>query len=228
MIQLRMYIDMSKNIIYKINPFIKLLVLFLMILTVFVSKSLYSLIIIGIVITLVVISSEISVKKYIDDLKKIILWLIFILLAYIIILDEINTILFLYKILLCFIALDTYITTSSFNDIDSALNTFLSPLKIIVCNIDQISFNITLSIFFIINLIKEDYNSMKYDRFLYSFSPKYIIARIIYTNNKLIRFKNSLLLKYYKAKKYSINKCDFVLLITFIFLFIIVVCKEVF
>ena len=68
---------------------------------------------------------------------------------------------------------------------------------------------------------------MEYDSFIYSFSPKYIIARIIYVNNKINIFQNSLLLKFYKVKKYRYSKKDFILLLFFMALFVIAICKEV-
>ena len=69
---------------------------------------------------------------------------------------------------------------------------------------------------------------MEYDSFVYSFGPKYIIARIVYMNNKIIKFQNSLIMKHYKVKKYNYSEEDFGLLLFFIILFVITAYKEVF
>ena len=219
---------MPKSLLSEINPFVKLLIMFILIVSILIGKSFYLLLILGVIALIVILISDISVNKYVEEIKKIFMWLIFIFLAYIIILNNRSILLFVYKTTLIIIFLETFLLSSSFDEIDSGINTIIRPLKLFKYNTDSISLNITLSIFFLINLINLDYRSVDYDMFSYSFYPKYIISRILIVNDKINSYQMSLKLKFYKVKNYKFDTRDIILFVAFISFFIIVIYEEVF
>ena len=212
---------------YKMNPFIKLICLILLLLIIFFSKNLLLYIFLGILSIVLVLMSDISVKKYIDFTKKIILWLIFIMFMFIIIFGKVH-IQTIYKFFIVLIIIETYILTNTFEDFEYAINCILKPLKYFKIDICCVSKNITFLIMYVYYFInvKKTNDSFKSKNILYY--PKYLLSRVLIANDKVENLKLSLKLKFYKTRKYNLIYKDIIVISIMIFVFVAVLFKEVF
>ena len=118
---------------------IKIIILFLLIVTISVAKSTYlilSLVVLEIIIMLLVSK---SVKEYVVFIKKNMLWLIIILFTYILFYRDIFGLFTLtYKLLLIIILFKSFISIISFESLNSAIYSLIYPLKLFKIDIEKI------------------------------------------------------------------------------------------
>lgn len=139
------------SLIHKMNTLAKLICLILFVIMVFLTDNLRFQILLGILLLIIIFSSNVDIKIYLKtilSIKYILIFIIFINLILkksflIIILRLIYTILYSSVLLL----------TTTTNEINYGLNKLFSPFKIFPIN--QISLSITIALRFIPNIIDE-------------------------------------------------------------------------
>lgn len=215
----------------KITSFTKFMILLFLILTLMIAKSLYLIIFFTIFILIILILVNYSVKKYKELLKNIIIWLLFVGIIYIIIYGiSLNLILVLYKTILLFTLLDIFSSVTTFDQLNSALYTIFSPLKILNKDVENISFKLTLDIIFIKKLLTFDDKIFEIQTLKnkYKYNIKnYLIPRLMYITKYIKQIEENLILNFYVVKKEKMNIKSILILNLFVMLFIIAVIKEV-
>jgi len=223
---------MQNNIFSKINVLHRIIILLLLIVSIFVTNSLYLIIAFSIFVMIVAILTNKSVKFYIHLIKNVKLWLLFIFITYIIVFRSIlGAFAFLYKVILVILIIKQFSLTVNFNSLASAIKTVFKPVKKIF-NIDKISYNIAIFIYFINTYMKskeEIFARYNLDnKIMYKFSLKYnIFPRVFLTMSKTNEFESSLKLKFYKIRFEPKNKVSNIVLFSFVILFMVVIFKEV-
>lgn len=222
---------MQNRFIKNITPCVKILITFLIICTLAVAKSLFLIAFITILSLIILIMAGGSVNKYVDFIKKIFIWLLFIVIMYIIIYKSITgLVVFMYKIVLSVTLIDGIISRLDFDELHSGIYGMLTPLRKFNINVESKSFNIALNIVF----LKEFLNSsdkisesqlMRNKRsygIKYFFFPR-LLNSIYYVKN----LEDVLQLKFYSLKREKINFKSVISLLLFIFLFVVAIFKEV-
>lgn len=224
---------MQSKFIENIPVCVRIIIVFLMILTLFIAKSIFLILMITVLILIIIILMNKSVKIYIKMFIKLLLYLLFIVVAYIIISRNVNGILILiYKLALILCLIKCFVLSVNFSTLNNGIYSLLIPFNKfkIFRNSEKISFNITSCLYFIIYLFNSDEtvikfqdinNKRKYGIKNY-FIPRLSIA--IYQINKL---QTNLELKFYKAKVEKLNFKSIILLLLFVILFATSIFKEV-
>lgn len=223
---------MPNSILDKFNVSIKIIVLIITLTSISISKSVYILLFFSFLLLFLTLLSSISVNKYVELIKNIILILLFILIIYIIIFRNIlYAFLFIYKAVLVVLYVKHFNLSVNIQKKLNGVFTILKPLNKFI-NINSLSFNIICFIEYIYIFlnskeeIMSNYNKNK--RLLYSFSMKYnIIPRAFLSSLRVKKIESSLKLKHAKPKYEIINIQSKILLGFFILLFILVIIKEV-
>lgn len=223
---------MQNNIFSKVNVSTRIIVLLLLILSIFIAKSIYLLIFLTLLCSLIIILTNKSVKFYIDSIKNVKFLLLFIFIAYIIICrNALSLLAFIYKTILVILIVKQFCMTVNFCTLTNGVMTLLNFIGV-KFKMKKISYSIVSFIYFINTYIKtkrEIFN--KYDsekKIKYIFSFKYnIFPRVFLTMSKMERFESSLKLKFYEPKLEEKNLQSKIILFTFLVLFISVVLKEV-
>ena len=223
---------MQNNIFSKVNVSTRIIVLLLLVLSIFIAKSVYLLIFLTLLCVLLILLTKKSVKFYIDTIKNVKLWLLFIFIAYIIICRNILvSFAFLYKVVLVIIIVKQFSMTVNFYTLTDGIMTLLNFIGIKFKS-DKISYSIVSFIYFINTYIKtkkEVFNKYNSEHKLkYQFSFKYnIFPRTFLTMSKMEKLESSLKLKFYKPKSEEKNLHSKIILFIFLILFITVILKEV-
>ena len=210
---------------------VKIIVLFLLIVTICVAKSIYlilSVIVLEIIIMLILSK---SVKEYILFIKKNIFWLLIFLVTYILFFrDILGLITLTYKMILIIILVKLFINMISFESLNSAIYTFITPLKLFKIDVEDCSLNISLSIYFIICFYQSSDYIAKIKRISNknkSFIKYSLISRILFAQDSVDNKKINLNLKFYSVRKENLNIKSLLLLLIFIAIFIMTIYKEV-
>lgn len=223
---------MPNKFINKINASSLIISLLFLIFIIFIASSVYLLSFITVLLLVLIILTNQSVKFYVELIKNIFLILLFTFIAYIIVTRNIiGSFIFLYKVILTSIYIKQFLLIIKFQELVNGINTILKPLSNKL-NINKISYNMVLFIYFIdiyINSKKEIFNNyISKNKFIYTFSIKRnMFPRIFLTISKIKNIENSLKIKNYKTNYERINKESIICVFTFIVLFIIVFFKEV-
>lgn len=218
---------MQNSICNQINVSSRLLILFILIFSLMLTNSISFILMFTTFILILLILNNKSVKYYIDLLKNIKFVLLFIFIAYIIIVGNIfNTLLVLYKLILVVLLIDLFMSTIKFQTLTNGLKTLLKPLEN-KFRIDNISLNTSLFIYFLIYYInsKEEILS-KYSKQKFNFKNN-ILSRLFFTNYKLKKLELDLKLKFYSPKFETGDRKSNITVSIFVFLLILVIFKEV-
>lgn len=218
---------MQNNIFNKINVSSRLLALLLLTLSLMITNSISFIVLISILVLILLILSKKSVKCYIDLIKNIKFLLLFIFIAYIIILGSIfSAILFLHKTILMILLMRMLIYTVNFQSLTNGIKTFLKPLENII-KIDDISINISLFIYFINYYINSKQEILsKYSKDEFNFKNN-LLPRLFLTNYKLKIIESDLKRKFYSPKFETNNKRSNIIVFVFAVFLIIIIFKEV-
>jgi len=223
---------MQNNIFSNINISTRIIVLLLLIFSIFIAKSIYLLIFLTLLCVILMMLTKKSVKFYIDSIKNVKFWLLFIFIAYIIICRNVLVSLgFIYKVILSVLIVKQFCISVNFCTLTNGFMTLLNFIGVRLKS-DKISYNIVNFIYFINTYIKSKKEIFsKYDsekKLKYQFSFKHnIFPRMFLTMSKMERFESNLKLKFYKPKLEEKNLQSKIVLLTFLVLFITVVLKEV-
>ncbi len=215
-----------------LSKFISIILLIIMI---FIAKSTFfilSLTIISTIFLLELGDIEKNVKEYFNTLKKTSFILMFVVLAYIIIIGfNARILLLIYKMVICVLLIKCLLINSSFEKIDGAIYKLLSPLKKTGLNIDSLSYNLTLYIYFV-KYIVDSGDKIKKARKLFGKKGIHIkellIPRFLYSLEETNKLENNLKINFYTRRVEKINSNSIVILSIFIILFIISIFKEVY
>lgn len=223
---------MQNNIITKVNVSTRLTVLLLLVLSIFIAKSVYLLIFLTLLCVILILLTKKSVKFYIDSIKNVKYWLLFIFIAYIIICRNILvSFVFMYKVMLVILNVKQFSMTVNFCTLTDGVMTLLNFIGIKLKS-EKFSYNIVSFICFINAYMKTKKEIFsKYDsekKLKYQFSFKYnIFPRVFLTMSKMEKFESSIKLKFYKPKLEEKNLQSKIVLFVFLVLFVTVVLKEV-
>ena len=180
---------------------------------------------------IVLILVNYSVKKYKELLKNIIIWLLFIGIIYIIIYGVgLNLLIVLYKTILILILIDVFFSIITFDQLNSALYTILSPIKILNKDVESMSFNLTLDIIFVKELLTFDNKIFEIQTLKNKYKlniKNYLIPRLMYIVSYVKQIKENLILNFYVIKKERMNVKSILILNLFFMLFLLAFFKEV-
>lgn len=222
---------MHSRFIRNITPSVKMLIIILLICTLLIAKSIFLMGFITVLSLIILILFGSSVNKYVDFIKKIFIWLLFIVIMYIIIYKSIVGLgLFMYKTTLIAILLEGLISNFNFDELHSGINEILKPFKIFKLDAEKISYNVALNVVFLNELL---HSSNRIERVQIASGRRnyrikyFLFPRLLNSTEYVKNLENSLKLKFYTLKGFKINFKSVLLLIMFIFLFIITIYKEV-
>ena len=220
---------MYKRLISEINPFVQLFITFIIIFMLIISKSIFFLIILTIIILIIILISGISMNKFFNNIRNLLFIVIYLWILLAIILKGHSLFITTYKLFLiiCIISIGFYKMT--FDKLHYALNVFLICLSVFNFNVEKISYNVTINIYYLKYLIDSKKiigllgkkNNISFPSF------KYAISAILISKDKIYKLEVSLKLKFYKLKKYKINFKDKILILLFVIFAIISFMKEV-
>lgn len=218
---------MQNNIFNRINVSSRILILFILMFSLMLTNSICLILMFSIFVLILLILNDKSVKCYIYLLKNIKFLLLFIFIAYIIMVGNIfSAILFLYKIVLLILLIKTFLNGVNFQTLTNGIKTILKPLKNNL-KIDNISLNMSLFIYFLIYYINSNEIIMLRHSNLKFNLIKKIIVRLYFTNSKLKKIESDLKLKFYSPQFEISDKKSNIVVYCFILLLILVIFKEV-
>lgn len=224
---------MLNSFFEEISPSIRMISLVLLILCVLLAKSIYLMIFITILTLILILIKGVKVNNYVNTLKNSVILLLILLGAYIIIFKEYNIFnvsLCLIKLVLMIVLIKILTVNIEFREIHKGLYGILLPVKKLNVNIEKISLDIVLSIYFIKFLFMSN-QEIKYFQKIngktrFNFRHK-VFPRIIYSVNKLENLQNNLKIQFYQLNYAKINMRSIIILVLAIIFFIVCIIKEV-
>lgn len=223
---------MQNNVFKKINVSTRILMLMLLSLCILIANSIYFMLFLLIFIIILLILTDKNVKFYINAIKNVKFWLLFIFITYIIIFRNIlDSFVFIYKVLLIVLIVKQFMLTVNFQNLTNGIMTLLKPLCKFL-NLEKVTYNIVIFINFVkiyIDSRKKIFSNYEPNKkIFYCFSLKYnILPRLFFTMAKLNKLESSLKLKFYKSNFEEKNLISSITLFVFVMLFIGVIFKEV-
>lgn len=217
-----------QNSLSDINVSTRIIIGILLVLSLFFADSIYLITFLAILFLIFCILCGKSVKHYVYLLKKLKFLLLFIFLIYIIVFrDIISSILFFYKLLLVVCIIKQFSFGVNFQSLNNGIITLLKPLQRFDFNLSNLSYGITIRIYFIwyyINLSNININNDKFGKLSLKY---YILPKMFLCISKINELDSGLRLKLYRPKYESNNIKSNLFLFVFILLFFMIVFKEV-
>ena len=222
---------MQQKLINKLNVSSKILILFLILCTLLVSKSIFLIMFITVLIIFILVLSEKNVKLYVDTLKESIFWLFFFGIVYIIIFrDILGLIVFLYKMMIIIVLIVNFMESLSLDKLADGIYSLIEPLIIVFPNLKQTAYEIAYYIYFGWLLINSG-NKIKKLQLLKNRQQVnlkyYLLPRLFFATSGIKKIDDSLKLSFYKVKKENKNFVSLALVLLFVILCITAVFKEV-
>ena len=218
---------MYDNIIKDLNVSVKILIMLLLIFLLFIVKSLYFVMFELILTIILIISSNESIKKYVNSLKIFLVLLPFVIIAYIMFKN--GALLVSLKVIVIILLLNIFIVTTSFLGLYNGIYTLF---KLYYRNEKKLNLkvlNISTKIYFLNRLFvgnekldKAKSKGLNKRQILNYAKVKYNLAK-----NDSEFIKNKLKLKIYSGRFERINRKSKIYLVLTILLSILVVLKEV-
>ncbi len=222
---------MQNKFINNIANSVKLIIIVILIMSIFIAKSLFLLLFLLTLEFIILILIDKNVNVYVEFIKKIKMLLLFIFIVYIIIYrDLLYSFIFLYKLVCSSILIKVIIIKMNFKDLNNGIYTILFPLKLFTFNIKKISYNITLTMYFLKFLISSKMEikqlQLMKNKTIHNIR-NFFMPRLMISINNMKNIENSLKLNYFELKADKLNFKSILLLIIFMCLFSVVVFKEV-
>ena len=224
---------MQNNFIEKISPSIRIIILIILIISLFLAKSIYLILFITTLIFILLIITNKKVNIYVKFFKKTFLLLLFFFIIYIIIFrkyDIVSIVLIVYKLIASNLLINIFILNINFRSLHAGIYGCLLPLKRIKNNIEVFSFEIVLSIYFI-KFLLESTDKIKCVQLINGKRKKniknYFIPSFICAINDLEKLQDSLKIKFYKLNYKKSDLKSKLILIFFIIFFVVCMFKEV-
>lgn len=222
---------MQNKFVKNIKSSVKILIILLIIFTLIIAKSIFLLSFITVLSLIILILLGNSVNKYVEFIKKIFIWLLFIVIMYIIIFRNVNGLsIFMYKLILSIILIDNLLWSLNFGELHSGIYAIIYPLKRFNINREQLSYRISLNLIFVCRFIRSGnrIEKMQLLRNKRNCGMKYfIIPKLLDSINYVDELDESLKLKFYRLRIKKVNIKSVFLLMLFIVLFILALFKEV-
>lgn len=224
---------MSNNIITKISPSIRILILIILILILLLAKSIYLILFITTLALILLLITGKKVNLYVKTLKKMSIILLIFLIIYIIMFEQysvIYNIVLLVKLIIIVLLVKILFLNMNFSSLHEGVYGILKFLKKYDVNVENLSLDITLSIYFIRFFMNSKDHIMKVQNIngIKKINMKNLIMpSIIYSINQLDKLQNNLKIKFYKLRYKKVNIYSKVILILFVLLFIVCIFKEV-
>lgn len=230
---LRMYIEVLNKFLKGISPSVRMISIGLLILCLFSAKSIYLIIFITILTLILILIKGIKVNNHVNALKNSVILLLILLVVYIIIFKEYNIFnvgLFLIKSIIGIVLIMTLTVNMEFGEIHEGLYGILLPIKKLNVNIEKISLDIVLSIYFIKFLALSNKQIQCFQKINgktgFDFKHR-VFPSIVYSVNKLENLQNNLKIQFYQLKYTKINIRSIIILCLTIIFFIVCIFKEV-
>ena len=209
---------MQNKFINNIANSVKLIIIVILIMSIFIAKSLFLLLFLLTLEFIILILIDKNVNVYVEFIKKFKMLLLFIFIIYIIIYrDLLYSFIFLYKLVCSSILI-------------KVIYTILFPLKLFTFNIKKITYNITLTMYFLKFLISSKMEikqlQLMKNKTIHNIR-NFFMPRLMISINNMKNIENSLKLNYFELKADKLNFKSILLLIIFMCLFSVVVFKEV-
>lgn len=223
---------MPNNIISKISPTVRIICLFILSISLFLAKSIFLILFITTLTLILMVITGKKVNKYVNIIKKVAILLSFFLIVYIIMFEYniFNWLIFAYKLIVVTLLFTVFYLSINLNQLHQAIYGCLKPLEKIKVNVEGLSFDITVALFFIKSLIS---NSEKVLETQGQCGKRkinlknYILPIFINSVNELNELQCHLKAKFYKLSYRKNNKISKFILIGFIVIFVCVIFKEV-
>ena len=228
-----MYIEVLNKFLKSISPSVRMISLGLLMLCLLLAKSIYLIIFITILTLILILIKDVKVNNYVNVLKKSVILLLIFLVTYIIIFKECNIFnvgLFLFKWVILIVLIKTLTVDMEFREIHEGLYGILLPIKKLNINIEKISLDIVLSIYFIKFLSMSNQQITCFQKIngktRFNFRHK-VFPRIIYSVNKLENLQNNLKIQFYQLDCARTNIRSIIILALAIVFFVVCIFKEV-
>ena len=226
-----MYIEVLNEITNKLNVSSRIKIIIIISLILMISHSLFLTLSMIVLVVMILTLYNKNVKYYINTLKNICIWLILIQLIYIIISESIvDSFIFIFKFILVLLLLNNLILTTTFGKIHSGLEKCLSVFSILAINIEKLSYEISVFIFYTKYLIESKTRILKMQNLktkIIRNSKNLLVPSIVLSTNKIQNLERSLIIDHYKLKKENRNILSSVFECLFLTLLIVVIIKEV-
>ena len=219
---------MQNKFLNSINNSIKLIILFLIILSIFLANSLFLILFLLTLEFIILMLINKSVNIYVDFIKKIKILLLFIFI--IIYSDLLKAFIYTYKMTSCLILIKSMLMLIDFKSLNNGFYTILFPLKMFGLNILNISYNMTLAVYFLefmINSSIEIKNIQLLKNKRTNNLKNFFLPRILFVSNKINQLESNLKLNFFEISIDRFNFKSIILLLLFIILFLTIVVKEV-
>jgi len=152
----------TNSLIHNLNPFIKLFLSIIFIISVFLAKSLMANLLLTAFLLIMIVSSDVPANEYFKSIWFMKYFLILIFLMDLLFFKSfIHVFLSMLSMILIILMTSLVIFTTKIRDLTMALEIFLTPLKLFGLNPKKIAFTMTLSIRFIPILLNESKNIIK-------------------------------------------------------------------
>lgn len=223
---------MRNNIINKISPTARLICLFILIICLFVAKSIFLILFITTLTVILMLITGKKVNIYVNIIKKLIILLLFLLIVYIIMFEYniFNLLIFACKLIIMTLLFAIFDFNTDFSQLHQAIYGCLKPLEKIKINVEKFSLDIVIALLFLKSLINNKQNILEIQN---AHNKRqltlkgYILPIIINSANELNDIQIHLKTKFYKLSYRKNNRFSNVILIIFAILFIFVIFKEV-
>ena len=219
------------NIIKKITPKERLLILLILIFCVMISKSIFLILFLTTLILILMIKTEKSVRYYVKALKKVSPLLLIYLVLYIIMLRRYSflpNLILLYKLLLITILIEIYVLNIDFKEFNCGIYGILKPLERFL-NVEKLSHSLSLSIYYVKCLL-DSFDNIKYSQIKNGkrvFNIKnYLLPIFMNSIEKLTSKDETLKMTFFRVDNKS-NIISKIFMVLFIIIFVVCIFKEV-
>lgn len=222
---------MQNNIFSKVNVSTRILILLLISIIILIANSMYLLTFMSIYFVTLALLTNKSVKFYIETIKNVNNWLLFVFIAYIIIFRNIlNSTILTYKIILIVLYVKQFSLTVNFSKLVSGIRTIFK--FILKKENNKFIYSLVIFIYFVKyfieskKIIKAKYSLS--NKLRYNFSLKYnILPRVFLSISKINKLESTLKLKFNNYNLEENKKSSNFVLYVFLLLFIVAFFKEV-
>ena len=219
------------NIIKKITPKERLLILLILIFCVMISKSIFLILFLTTLILILMIKTEKSVRYYVKALKKVSPLLLIYLVLYIIMLRRYSflpNLTLLYKLLLITILIEIYVLNTDFKGFNCGIYGILKPLERFL-NVEKLSHNLSLSIYYVKCLLDSfvniKYSQIKNGKRVFNIK-NYLLPIFMNSIEKLTSKDETLKMTFFRVDNKS-NIISKIFMVLFIIIFVVCIFKEV-
>ena len=223
---------MQNNIISKISPIVRIICLFIFSISLFIAKSIFLILFITTLTLILMVITGKKVNTYVNIIKKVAILLLFFLIVYIIMFEYnvFNWLIFAYKLIIVTLLFTVFYLNTGFSQLHQCIYGCLKPLEKTKIDVEDISFDIVMALFLLKSLID---NKLKISEIQKKYGKRqlniknYILPIFINSVNDLEELQCNLKTKFYKLSYRKNNVFSKFILIVFVFLFILVIFKEV-